>query len=223
MPEVACPKTSGWRFCGLPGFALWLLLFAASPQVWSQQTILYGTVTDRETGETLLGVNFLLEDSTGTTSDLEGNYRLILNPDRQRFTISYLGYEPQNRVVSLMPGEERRLDVQLIPKSQELAVMVVSTSQYEKSLEETSISIDVLPSRLIANTNSVTLNDALQRAPGVYLLDGQANIRGGTGFTYGAGSRVLLVLDDQPLLTADRSDAKWAFIPIENVEQIEVI
>jgi len=206
---------------GLVGLLFFVLLYAAEAK--AQQSILYGTVTDRETGETLLGVNLLLEDSTGTTTDLDGKYRLALDPDRQRFTVSYLGYESQNRTVSLMPGEERQLDLQLISKTKELAVMVISTSQYEKSLEETSVSIDVLPSRLIANTNSVTLNDVLQRAPGVYLLDGQANIRGGTGFTYGAGSRVLLVLDDQPMLTADRGDAKWAFIPMENVEQIEVI
>ncbi len=202
---------------------LWLLPAGAPLLVSSQSAILYGTVTDRQTSETLIGVNLLLEDGTGTSTDTEGRFRLSVPAQRTRVVVSFIGYETQNRIVTLAPGEEREMPIELSPVSQELDLVVVSASQYEKNLEETTISIDVLPSRLIANTNSVTLSDAVQRAPGVYLLDGQANIRGGTGFTYGAGSRVLLVVDDQPLLTADRSDAKWAFIPMENVEQIEVM
>lgn len=83
--------------------------------------------------------------------------------------------------------------------------------------------MEVLKSTLIENTNAVSLIDAITKAPGIFMLDNQVNIRGGTGFTYGAGSRVMLVVDDQILLAADRGDAKWNFVPMENVEQIEVI
>ena len=48
------------------------------------------------------------------------------------------------------------------------------------------------------------LANGFTKAPGVYMMDEQANIRGGTGFTYGAGSRVMLVVDDQIMLAADR-------------------
>jgi len=30
-------------------------------------------------------------------------------------------------------------------------------------------------------------------------------------------------VDDQPLLSADLSDVKWNFIPIENAQQVEII
>lgn len=33
----------------------------------------------------------------------------------------------------------------------------------------------------------------------------------------------MIVLDDQPLLTADRNDVKWNFIPMENIDQIEIV
>jgi iron complex outermembrane receptor protein len=59
--------------------------------------------------------------------------------------------------------------------------------------------------------------------PGVNVIDGQANIRGGSGFSYGAGSRVLVMVDEMPMLTADAGDVKWSFLPVENCEQIEVI
>jgi hypothetical protein len=53
--------------------------------------------------------------------------------------------------------------------------------------------------------------------------DGQASIRGGSGWSYGAGSRVLVLYDDLPLLSAEGADAKWALIPMENIESMEVI
>ncbi|MFT7588338.1 MAG: outer membrane receptor protein involved in Fe transport, partial [Limisphaerales bacterium] len=114
-------------------------------------------------------------------------------------------------------------NIELYSKSEELEILVISGSQYEKPIEYETISLEVISPSLIENSMSVQLSDAIQKAPGVYLLDGQANIRGGTGFTYGAGSRVLVVVDDQSMLTADRNDVKWAFIPMENLEQIEVI
>ena len=55
------------------------------------------------------------------------------------------------------------------------------------------------------------------------MVDNQINIRGGAGWSYGAGSRVMVMVDDMPMLTADAQDAKWDFLPIENCEQIEVL
>ena len=136
--------------------AVWLiamLILGSLASAQQQSTILYGTVTDRDSKETLIGVNLSLEDHTGTSSDENGQYRLEIPPDRQKLTISFIGYETQNRVVTLTPGEERLLDIELIEQSQQLDIVVVSASQYEKRLEETTVSIDVLPSRLLANTN----------------------------------------------------------------------
>ena len=61
----------------------------------------------------------------------------------------------------------------------------------------------------------------MEQVPGVTIIDGQANIRGGSGFSYGAGSRVLLLVDDLPMLAADAGDIKWSFLPVENLEQVE--
>ena len=58
---------------------------------------------------------------------------------------------------------------------------------------------------------------------GVDVIENQVNIRGGAGWSYGAGSRVLVLVDDMPMLTADAADAKLDFLPIENCEQIEVL
>jgi iron complex outermembrane receptor protein len=54
-------------------------------------------------------------------------------------------------------------------------------------------------------------------------MDGQASIRGGSGFSYGAGSRVLALIDGLPCCLLMPENIKWQFLPLENLSQIEVI
>lgn len=52
-----------------------------------------GTVTDAETGESLPGVNILIQGtSQGTTTDLDGEYQISADPDAV-LVFSYVGYE----------------------------------------------------------------------------------------------------------------------------------
>ena len=81
----------------------------------------------------------------------------------------------------------------------------------------------MLKPSFIANTNPIGMDAAIAQVPGVTVIDSQANIRGGSGFSYGAGSRVLVLVDDIPQITADANDVKWEFLPIENINQVEVI
>ncbi|MCB0639673.1 MAG: TonB-dependent receptor, partial [Lewinella sp.] len=83
--------------------------------------------------------------------------------------------------------------------------------------------LEVLQPDLIESTGKLTLDDALQKVPGVTVIDGQANIRGGSGYSQGAGSRVLLLVDDVPILQADAGFPNWDDVPIEIIEQVEVV
>jgi len=102
-------------------------------------------------------------------------------------------------------------------------IVVVTGAKYEKKIGEETASIDVIETDVLENTNSTNLAEAVVKSPGVNLMDGQASIRQGSGYAYGAGSRVQVLVDGQPLLTGDLSEVRWTFIPIENAEQIEVI
>ncbi len=83
--------------------------------------------------------------------------------------------------------------------------------------------MEVVKPSFIEKNNFTALDEALNKVPGVDVVDGQANIRGGGGWSYGAGSRVLVMIDDMPLITADAGDVKWDFLPIENCEQVEIL
>jgi outer membrane receptor protein involved in Fe transport len=59
--------------------------------------------------------------------------------------------------------------------------------------------------------------------PGVVIVDEEPQIRAGSGFSYGAGSRVQVLVDNVPILSGDIGRPNWSFLPIENLEQVEVI
>ncbi len=65
---------------------------------FGQKTIT-GIVTDAETGEALIGANVMLENATGTITDIDGSYTLKIPEGANLVTFSYTGYQKQ--VVSI--------------------------------------------------------------------------------------------------------------------------
>ncbi|HEX2974521.1 MAG TPA: TonB-dependent receptor, partial [Bacteroidales bacterium] len=86
-----------------------------------------------------------------------------------------------------------------------------------------SVSMDVLKSTDFLKTHITNSQELITKTPGIEVLDGQASIRGGTGFSYGVGSRVLALIDGLPVLSPDAGNIKWQFLPMENISQVEVI
>ena len=135
----------------------------------------------------------------------------------------YLGMSTDSVEVNIVANETLTQDFMLHEESTLINTIVVSASKYEKKLSEETVSIEVVGSDLLENNNIVDAEESLRKVPGVSIVDGQANIRGGSGWAYGAGSRVLVLYDDIPLLSADAGDAKWSLVPMENLETVEVI
>jgi iron complex outermembrane receptor protein len=83
--------------------------------------------------------------------------------------------------------------------------------------------MDIIKADKIATTIASSLETVINQTPGIDVLDGQPRIRGGSGYSYGAGSRVLVLVDDLPILTPDAGDVKWDYLPVENISQVEII
>ena len=107
-------------------------------------------------------------------------------------TIRYVGYETSTQTIEIKAGETLSIDLGLEPQTNLLQTATVTTGKFDKPLGEVTVSLEVLQPELIQNTNKPALDDALQKIPGVTVID--ANIRGGSGFSQGAGSRVLLLV-----------------------------
>lgn len=189
----------------------------------AQSSQISGTVKDQSNKDLLFGVNIVTEDAKGTTTDFEGKYTLKLEPGTYKITWKYIGYENIVKTVTLAEGEQKVLNIQLSLKAEDLGIVTVTGSKYEKKFGEESVSMEVLTPQFIDNTNSVSLDQALDKVPGVNMVGENINIRGGAGYSSGAGSRVLMLLDGLPYLTPHDASIEFQSLPIENIKQVEVI
>jgi len=202
-------------------YLLLLLLFGAFNTV-TAQLILKGKVTDEATG---VGLPFTAIDfNTGNTSvmtDAEGKFSLQLKPGNYTVTIKSLSYEDFSEKIVLR--RDTTIVFRLLQKNIEKSAVVISAARTEQNITDVPVSMEILKPRYIEHSNQTTMETAIEQVPGVTVIDGQANIRGGSGFSYGAGTRVLVLIDDLPVLAGDANDVKWSFMPIETVEQVEVL
>lgn len=202
--------------------SLTLLFLFVSANLFAQTGSIRGTITDASSDEALIGVT-ISSGANGVVSDDAGNYIFSLPSGTQTIKFSFVGYETLEKQVTIKSGDTIKLNVELVTNAKELGTIVVSSSRYEKKISEETVSMEVIKPSFIENTNSIDMEEAINKAPGVNIIDGQANIRGGSGYSYGAGSRVLVLVDDVPQLAADAGDVKWDFLPLENLDQVEII
>ena len=183
----------------------------------------YGIITDEKSNEPLLFVNIVGPNRTGTTSLGDGTYALELPVGESQLTFSYIGYQTEVFKVSITEGEDYKLDVELTEQTNTLETVVLSAGKFEQRIEETTVSIEVLKPTLIQEKNTVKLQEAFQQTPGVNIVNDQINIRSGSGWSFGAGSRVLMMVDDIPMMSPDAGQVQWKLLPNESVYQMEVI
>ncbi|MCH1576544.1 MAG: TonB-dependent receptor [Flavobacteriales bacterium] len=181
-----------------------------------------GTVTDAATGESLPGAVVMLAGKTVSTN-IEGAFSLSLNPNEGgTLRVRYVGYLEWTEKLEPWTGNLTR-NVSLSPDVARIGTAVISAGRYEQDLGEVSVSIDVLPPELVNQGAPTSADQSLSRTPGVTIVDSEPQIRGGSGYSFGAGSRVAVLLDGLPVLSGDAGRPTWGFLPLENLEQVEVV
>ncbi len=207
----------------LKRFSLFAFFIMLQSMAFGQKATLQGKISSAENGESLPGASILLDGKSVAVTNEQGMYSFSADSGKHELTAHYISYQDKSLTIYLRPGELRTENISLSSSSKELNLVVISAGKFEQRLEEVTVSMEVMKPKLVEERNTTSMDDALQQVPGVSIIDGQANIRGGSGWSYGAGSRVQILVDDLPQLTADANDAKWSFLPVENLEQVEVI
>jgi len=204
---------------GLTGFSL-LPLAAQEKTGW-----ITGQVTDKETEETLPGANIYLKHNMaiGTVSDFNGHYRLKIPAGTWRVVCSYTGMKTLEKEVTVAPGQQVVVNFPMEIFSKQFKEVVVKAGKFDRKLEEQTVSIEVMKARLIEERNTTNISQALDLMPGVNIIDEEPQIRGGSGFTFGVGSKVAVFIDDLPIITGDNGKPDWSLIPVENINQVEVV
>jgi outer membrane cobalamin receptor len=199
------------------------LLMLMIPVAAQDNGVVKGKVKDKSGNSEIPGAIIFLNSNTGTATDINGDFILSVPAGNYTLTCTAIGYSNLNQAIEIKVNDTLNVLFSLSDANTMLEEVVVSAGKFEQKLSDVTVSMDVIKSQLIENKNSTTLDMIMNQVPGVTVSDGQASIRGGSGFAYGAGSRVLVLVDEMPMISADAGDVKWNYLPIENLEQVEVL
>ncbi len=154
---------------------LFVLLLIFSASVNAQTTIISGYVRDAKTMQPLPGANVIAGNSIGAATDTSGYYEIRnMYEGELQLTVSYIGYIAEERNISTL--ELNRADFLLQPDEGFLSTVVVTGSKYEKNIGEETVTIDVIKPSLIEHTSPVTIDETIDKVPGVNVIDDD-NIR----------------------------------------------
>ena len=195
---------------------LCFLLFSIALNSNSQ---IQGKVVDASSGEPIIGAKIYASDGQRAISNFDGDYNLACKEFPVVLVVKMLQYVNDTTTIE----SSGRYNIKLSEPVTDLQTVVVSAGRRKQAIEEVPVSMEIIRPELIDNKGITSLDQAIEQTPGVSTFDGQVSIRGGSGFSYGAGSRVLLLWNGMPLLSGYAGDTQWNAIPMEQASQIEVM
>ncbi len=208
----------------LPRYCFFVILFSLflTALQSNAQNSYKGILKDAQTHDPIPGV-LIRAGNLGTQSNEKGNFELLIEPSISILNFRLIGYESKTIIVNPKNIKDSVIEILLMPSRKLLDQIVVTGNRNEQAISRSSSSVELIGSKLILDKGTTSIDKFLNQIPSVSVLDGQINIRSGSGWTYGAGSRVMVLVDDLPFLTGDAGQVKWSLLPLENLKQVEVI
>lgn len=189
---------------------------------FSQKATLNGYITDKKTGERLLGASIFIQNKNlGTTSNNFGFYSITLPHDSIEVVISFSGYTSQLQKLYL--GRDITMDIGL-EQAQELGEVTVKASRKPAIQNRTQMSTIDLPISTIkalpAFLGEADVMKAIQLLPGV-----QAGSEGSSGiYVRGGGpDQNLILLDGVPVYNVSHLFGFFSVFNADALQSVEVM
>jgi len=185
-----------------------------------------GFITDQSGSEPLVGANvFILNTTLGTSTDANGHYELINIPvGNQEIVVSFMGYKSRQQKIDVKLDQTLNLDFKLAPSLLETSTIVVTGTATPYLYEQAPVKTEVVPRKLIEQTNSCNLAEALNLQTGVRVENDCQNCN----FTQvrilgfdGKYSQVLI--DGDPVVSTLAGVYALEQFPDEMIGQIEIV
>lgn len=187
---------------------------------------IFGHVVCTDCEEHLPFVTIHIKGTTiGTTTDETGQYQLIDLPDgTYNLFATYLGYKPETTEVTIRKGETREINFVLKEDALGLEEIVVTGDRNATNRIESSTIVNTLTPKLFASTQSVTLSEGLNFAPGLRMENNCQNC----GFSQvrmngmeGPYSQILI--NSRPIFSGLAGVYGLELIPSSMIERVEVV
>lgn len=175
-----------------------MLLFTIVSSSWAQDRTVSGKVTD-DTGESIPGVNVILKGTTtGTTTDIDGNYKLSVPADGGTLVFSFIGMATQEVEI----GARSVIDLGMAADATELSEVVVTAVGIAREKKALGYGVENVAGDEVQQRSEADLLRTLQgKVAGVNI--------GGSSSAPGSSTRITirgnssLLGNNQPLFVVD--------------------
>ena len=201
-----------------------LAVCLGAPLAGQGTAVVYGVVTD-SAGRPIAHVRIeALEASLTTVTEASGRYRLAgLRAGPMTLRATLIGFYPAQANVRVADEDSVSLSFRLWANPLTVNPVVVTAAKRSQLLDQAVTSVALVTEQQIARRAINTIDEAVDRVPGVQMINGQVNVRGSSGFVLGLGSRVLLLVDGVPANQGDRGGINWDLVPVDLIERVEIV
>ncbi len=180
---------------------------------------IYGNVASADGDAIDYASVYLKGTPSSCITDERGAYRLQVPPGKYTVVFSSVGFEKQEHITEIVPGQESRLNVKLTSVSKLAEVTVVGNPV--NKIKNSAYNAVTISTQDLSNTTK-TLGDALQKAPGLKIRE-----NGGVGSDMAvtmdgfSGKHIKVFIDGAPQEGVGSSFG-LNNIPVNFAERIEV-
>lgn len=186
----------------------------------AQQPVLRGSVTEFGNGNAIAGARITSHRGIVTTSDAGGRFSIILGgTGSDTLRVIRIGYQPIDVVVTA-GLREAHITMETAPVV--LQAIVSLASRRNQSAADVAISVLTLTDEEILESGALGLNALLQDIPGLQQSI-EPPARSALQIRGIGGSRVLVLVDGEPVPGALLEDRDLSRISLQSARQVEVV
>ena len=184
---------------------------------------LSGKIKDATNGEDLIGATLSIKEiNNGIVSNEYGFYSITLPEGTYTVNVSYLGFANYDQIIEL--NDNRKLDINLEPASNELKEVVITSDAPDKNVREHQMSVvevDIKQIRKIpALLGEVDVIRSIQLLPGVSTVG-----EGASGFNVRGGGidQNLVLMDEAPVYNSSHLFGFFSVFNPDAVKDVKLI
>jgi iron complex outermembrane receptor protein len=201
-------------------------LLLSQPMFSTASAQLRGVVVDGISGDEIPRTTIRRLNSSDSIlgiqlGQVDGGFRIDTTSGLwMKLQVHSIGYRD---TIILRPEIKKLTFLRIVLFPSEHEEITITAQRHAATVGEIPVSVSTVNAEEIHSRAPVGLDNVLRYIPGVSVTDDEVNIRGASGYARSIGSRVLLLLDGMPFLTADNGDIDFDALPLFDIDRVEVV